>query len=477
MKKKKADTSIEKRILIGLIISSDFVKEIRQMVDLRYFKNAGSRKIAKWCIDYYDSYDDTPKLHIKDIFDTNLRNELLSEDESEFIGSLLSNLSETWKSEHKLFNVPYLSKVAEEFFLSAQLLEVGQSIITYASEGDLLSASHAIVTYKPLQRRSNDASIDPLSDVDLIRQSFEEQFNILFKLPGELGQLMNYQFYRGSLIGILAPEKRGKSFLLQEFAMRALRSRCKVAIFETGDMTVNDRLRRIHSYIAKKPISRFNDGSGSMKKMIRIPRLEDGRVEVFEEEREVLTWRRAAKIADRWIKMFGRGKLKISSHSNSTINVKEISQIIDEWEHLDGFVPDVIIIDYADILKPENERIEFRHQQNESWKALRRLSQDRNCCVITATQADAASYKQASLGLSNFSEDKRKFAHVTAFYALNQTPTERANCCMRIGELLVRETYAGISKEVTILQCLDICRPVIDSFVAVKEPEDETYES
>ena len=46
-------------------------------------------------------------------------------------------------------------------------------------------------------------------------------------------------------------------------------------------------------------------------------------------------------------------------------------------------IPDVIIVDYADILAPEDTRqSEKRHQVDETWKALRRLSQEWHALVI-----------------------------------------------------------------------------------------------
>ena len=61
------------------------------------------------------------------------------------------------------------------------------------------------------------------------------------------------------------------------------------------------------------------------------------------------------------------------------------------WEKQDGFVPDLIVVDYADLIVPES-RGEFRHQQNEIWKGLRRLSQEKGePLVITASQSDAKS--------------------------------------------------------------------------------------
>ena len=155
---------------------------------------------------------------------------------------------------------------------------------------------------------------------------------------------------------------------------------------------------------------------------------------------------------------------KLSTHPNSTLNINKIRSILDKWEEREGFVPDVILIDYADILAPERNNIEFRHQQNESWKAMRALSQERHACVLTVTQAAATSYGKANLDLSDFSEDKRKYAHVTGMFVLNQTPEEKRSGIIRFGALMVREDAFDINHNVHVLQCLQIGRPYISSY-------------
>ena len=94
------------------------------------------------------------------------------------------------------------------------------------------------------------------------------------------------------------------------------------------------------------------------------------------------------------------------------------------------------------------------------------MSQERHCCLVTVTQADAASYEQDKLKLKNFSEDKRKYAHVTAMYALNQDKTgrEKKLGIVRIGELVVREDDFDVSREVYLLQSLKTGQPFLASF-------------
>ncbi|MBT9138972.1 MAG: hypothetical protein DDT31_01552 [Syntrophomonadaceae bacterium] len=128
----------------------------------------------------------------------------------------------------------------------------------------------------------------------------------------------------------------------------------------------------------------------------------------------------------------------------------------------DDFAPDVIVIDYADILASDYKG-EFRHQENEKWKALRRLSQSRKCLVITATQTDTDAYKKKSITLDNFSEDKRKYAHVTGMLTLNQTPEEKEAGTMRLNWLLLRDGEFGGNNEVTVAQALRIGQPMLFS--------------
>ena len=128
-------------------------------------------------------------------------------------------------------------------------------------------------------------------------------------------------------------------------------------------------------------------------------------------------------------------------------------------------MPDVILIDYADLLQSD-VRDSFRHQQNDIWMKLRGLSQERHCLIITPTQANSKSYEKALQGQSNFSEDKRKYAHVTAMYGLNQDPEgrEKKLGLMRINQLVVREGEFSPTNQVYIMQKLQIGRPYLGSF-------------
>lgn len=148
-----------------------------------------------------------------------------------------------------------------------------------------------------------------------------------------------------------------------------------------------------------------------------------------------------------------------------TLSVAQIEAQLDLYKQ-EGFVPDVIIVDYADILddEPGSHKEDMRNRINISWMAMRRLSQERNCAFITATQAKVEARKKARVDQWDTSEDKRKLAHVTAMLALNQTPAEKREGIMRISVLAAREMDFDTEYNVEVLQCLELGKPVLCSY-------------
>ena len=155
--------------------------------------------------------------------------------------------------------------------------------------------------------------------------------------------------------------------------------------------------------------------------------------------------------------------LKLSVHPNSTLSVSGIKNILRTWEQ-EEWVPDIIVIDYADILDMDSYKLEGRDRINETWKQLRSLSQIYHCLVITATQADAGSYDATLIRRCNFSEDKRKFAHVTGMVGINQTdPVEKELGVMRFNWLKLRDGKYSENVCVYIAGCLAVASPMIKS--------------
>ncbi len=126
--------------------------------------------------------------------------------------------------------------------------------------------------------------------------------------------------------------------------------------------------------------------------------------------------------------------------------------------------PDIVIIDYADLLAPPSGMTEYRHQTNAIWKELRALSQSSHSCLITATQADAKSYDTETLSMKNFSDDKRKWSHVTGGFGINCTDKDRSRKMQRINWIVRREDDFNPNRFLYTAPCLALANPCVRSF-------------
>jgi hypothetical protein len=505
---KRVDNHLETLIVTGMITNDRFLQDIQTIYSPTLMAIPFARTVAGWCLDYWKKFGRAPGTHIQDIYNSHARNGL-GEDMTALIGKFLESISQEYERADQ-FNVDYLLAQAETRFKESSLKNLSEDIQTLLIQGQADEAEKILLEYKRVERPQS-VGINPLTDREAIYRAFESrEEDVLYRAPGALGQFLG-PIERSTLLAIMGSEKRGKTWMLMQFALWGVQNRCNVAFFECGDMIEQDIVRRMHSSNTRSsdrhwgemtlPVldCEHNQKNECVKKertcqfgVMQRRRgageewgklsLEDappgyvpctacqdksfkGAVWYKKENIPKLTWKKAWELGKRTMARAGGKSFKLSTYPNSTINVQGIESQLDRWEQREGFVPDVIVIDYADILAPMDSRMDERGRQNETWKALRALSQKRCCAVITATQANAASYEKRSLSETNFSEDKRKYGHATGFITLNQTPDEKKAGIMRIGKMFFRETAYDVAAHCVVLQNLDIGRPYLASYL------------
>lgn len=465
MKRQKIDGHIERQLLIALVTSKEFLSQAIMVMDLDLIDIPYFRRIAGWCVDYFKKYKTSPGKDIQTTFHSWEEGITNKEEitQADAIADLLESLSDQWEDNDPL-NVPYLLDQLRTYLERKSLKRLQDNLDFALHIGHEEDAKNAILNFKPIEVMSG-MGIDPLRDKDTWARAFSISQEPLIEFPGDAGKFLNNSLVRDGLIGIQAPEKRGKTFWCIEFVVRALKERRKVAFFQVGDLSEHQVMIRLGMYFAQRPSKKQYCGRIELPNKIKPPREEGEEIEVEHNVKNFdrpLTEQACLKAAQKLMKGYGlnpnKSYLKVSIHSNSSINIQGISSILDYWEMMEGFIPDIIVIDYADILAPENSRELPRDQVNSTWKAMRRLSQERHCLVIAPTQADAASYGQQTQSMKNFSEDKRKIAHVTGMLGLNQTDEEKEIGVMRLNWIALREGYFNSKKCLWVGQCLPIGR-------------------
>jgi intein/homing endonuclease len=205
MKRKRVLVDKEKDLLVGMIISDRFLKDIRTILNVKLLRNPYSRRVAQWCLDYYTKYEEAPKGEIQSVFDG--ERESLSEEESEYIEKFLIMMSKKVEKMESYNDKFHLDNA--ELYLKEQKLNMFlASVKSDLDSGDIAKAEHRIVEFERLERPRGEG-VNILEDEDKIINAINDENETLLNLDGDLGELLG-DFYRGDLVAIAGPPKRGK---------------------------------------------------------------------------------------------------------------------------------------------------------------------------------------------------------------------------------------------------------------------------
>lgn len=464
MKRTKYQSDEERSILTGVVVHSRVLARIAAKAESDPFRSKWSNLIYKWCLVHHRKYGKAPKAAVQSYFRHYAEK---SNDEAtvSIVEKFLEGLSEEYARVKKEINEDFLVDMAARYFNRVKIEKAKERVEDSLNRGDVEEALQRMSGFTPINLASD--SMRALFDEKepWANALMQQEENILVQYPGALGEFFGNNLQSDTLIAFLAPEKRGKSFLLMDMAWRAAtKNKRKTLLYSVGDMSERQMMRRLAARATGRPL-----GAGEYVVPYKVIPNEGGtarvKKEVRQEERP-LSLKQIGRIV-RELKLKtaqSTSTLRMRCTPNSTTRIADIEADIEDLIRQD-WIPEVLVIDYADILAPERVMGEgdFRHQTDETWKAMRRLSQKYHMLVVTATQSNAASYDKTTLRRTHFSEDKRKLAHVTGMVGINQTEEEKLRGIFRLNWILLREGFYSESRCVTVAGCLAIANPAVVS--------------
>ena len=457
MRQRKIEAQRERRIAIAMVTSRRFLAHAAKVLDPGLIRAEHLRVVVDWCMKYHLEYGRAPRRNVEGLFFR------WSEDNPNvaLVGAVkdfLEELSDQAARKDKP-NIDYLLDDLRDFATKRKIQQLQESVEYALTHGSVEEAERALVSYRRVEVGMG-SGFDPMRDCTGWKEAFSEPAEPIVRFEGDAGTFFNHALTRDALVGVQAPEKTGKTWWCVEFAMRALRQRRRVALFEVGDLSKLQLMRRMGMRWAGRPLWKGQCGKIPVPVDIVVDSSEEAGYAVklaYKKVPDPLDYQSVQRGIARFRRVCGMGKgdfIRASVHATGTIDVRGICSILDQWAQEEDFVPDVVIIDYADILAPEDAKKQPRDQANETWAALRRLSQERHALVIAPTQANTMAYEAKLQTMRHFSEDKRKNAHVTAMLALNQSPEEKDSQCMRLNWTVVREAPYQATRALYVGQCL-----------------------
>jgi len=197
----------------------------------------------------------------------------------------------------------------------------------------------------------------------------------------------------GELGVILSPTGGGKSMMLVKFTATALEAGLNVVYYscELGESVVANRVDSCLTQIPMKDIFEFADAVE--EKMIHI-------------------------------KNKG-GNLIVKEYPTGSATVQTLKNHIKSLEKSLGWVPHVIMVDYADILKSISEFSEKRFALTSIYEDLRGMSMELGIPIWTASQAGRGAINKDSFGLDAISESLGKAQTADIVVGVARTDTDK----------------------------------------------------
>jgi len=460
-----------------------FLSNVLKFLKPYHFQSQYRRKVYQSLESFFNQFERPPALwELKDYCLRTIRDEQMREG----VENILKDIPEIQINED---NMDYMVDKVLKFVKKSVLVDLVDEVISNLSKGNVEQAEALVKSFKGV---SVDDSAHFFGFQDMIVDAYlqqEEDFTLEFS--GLLGELIG-PLRPGWLVGVLAPSKRGKTWFLIHTALDAMFSRLKV-YFVSLEMPRVQLSRRFIRALSKREDDEEwklvadcvlnQEGTCSRpERKNRIPLKINGdfpqRYEDTPEGYQPCTacrdkkdshfrlsgWR--VKNSQRNVKpkadenyytqfewtnkLYGHF-LYASSYPAYSVRIQDILMDLNVLESSKNFIPKVVVIDYADLLASLHSYDEYRHQLDEIWKGLKGLAMEKNCIVMTASQATRASMSKHLLDTTDVAEDIRKLAHCDLMIGLNQTDRERKTSILRINVIAKREGFFDPKRQ---LKCL-----------------------
>ncbi|KXH69799.1 MAG: hypothetical protein AM326_01630 [Candidatus Thorarchaeota archaeon SMTZ-45] len=490
LRRRKIDTIDEKRIVTGMIASTPFMHKFYPMIhdSLAYFQTNYTETLAKWALKFYEYHEEVPFEHIQDEF--NMNRTKLSDEDVGMIHDLLVEINQQYVAGQGKLNVDYMVDQAERWCRLREAEITNGNVKVMLDTGDINGAEAELARFRKVRiQQSGAITGEQLFSTDNIYHTFQDSEEGFFKFAGNLGPFLG-DFDRGWLVGLSGAFKRGKTWVAQEFFVQGILQHLNVAFFslEMNDATMQLRIWKRLASGAKEEGSYLypvfdclhnQTGDCNLKRRVQQVTLlqEDGKVpefapdnpyrvctvcrEKYRTEYEAATWYEVIEVpkfdafhVDKVMGAYRRAhshQIRLKTYPRFTANVSDIVNDLNMWEQ-EGFFADIIIVDYADILKPEDDILDGVQKEDRTWIALAQLASERRALVLAPTQVNKAALEAILLKETHTARWVGKLAHIDAMLGISQTEEEKRMGRIRLNTILHRHREYDSSNTITVIQ-------------------------
>ena len=219
----------------------------------------------------------------------------------------------------------------------------------------------------------------------------------------------------GELGIVMAPTGGGKSMCLVKFGAEAMKAGKKV-IYYTLELVERSVGQRFDACLINRPLRDIYEYADDIKK---------------EAER---------------ITALG-GELYIKEYPSGKASIHTIKAHLTSMERVHGFIPDLIIIDYIDLMKPLTQHGEMRHNLADLYSEVRAMALERNVPVWSCAQTTRAAVEQEEINTSHMGEAYAKAQIADVIIAVVRTKDMKKEHRAKFWVLKNRNGHDGYFKD------------------------------
>jgi replicative DNA helicase len=364
----------ETKLLGSILDDTEFLTQVADTIKPEYFTNEAGQWLVKKTLEYYKKYNEAPSLLV---YKTEIQN--LDEIQSPLKESAVAFLGDAWGSRSSK-DISYVKEQAITFCKNQEIKNAILESVDLVKAGDYDGIKDRLDTALKV---GLNRSIGHVYKEGVVERYSEEDDAERLSTPWDpINDIVQGGFKRGKLAVVVAPAGAGKSWVLSALGAHSTRQGLNV-IHYTLEL---DRI-----YVGLRYDSILT-GIQSANMPMHLDKLE----------------KIVANLP---------GNLIIEEYPSKSATTLTMKAHLDRCIAL-GMKPDVIVVDYADLLKGHSK--ELRIELSQIYMGLRNIAGEYDCLVWTASQSNRSAMDEEIIQGDKISESYDKVAHADFIMSLSR---------------------------------------------------------
>lgn len=409
-------TSLQENLLCLLAFDTDHCNLVRNALEVSDFTGQIHRALAGKLYEFIDTYHRPPGLgHLADLFDEDRKH--MDAEEQELYETVVVGL----EALHTYINVEYVLSQLATWVRRQRLMHGVLRAHEAIESGNIDEAETILDSAMRSQISIFQPGIRLLEGLELLRHTERSTDNTIRVGIKELDD-RQLGPTRKELHAIIAPPKRGKTWALIHLGQSGLMMRWRVLhiSLEMSEQRILQRYLQALFNVTKRDMS---DLKRTEFELDSLGRLTDIRFEDMTKRGNIFDPKTQKQIGKKLSNMRFKDNLVIKEFPTGALTLPALRAYLDTLERLHHFTPDLIILDYADLM-----RIDPRYRREELgtvYVDLRGLAVERNIAVVTASQSNRVGGAARLVEDVHVAEDWSKIATLDLALTYNQTDEEK----------------------------------------------------